>query len=141
MSWSNAFASFASVRQTLNFHFSLTGRATQESTMSSSSDNTRTEDIPTLKRPDKKNRDSDSKTEDGTPSVGVSSPNSTPSDDQSQEDGAVSEGAISSFLAPSIANSIVAIVNTPLSGEPSLELKDSLKQAENFSARFKTHGI
>lgn len=138
MSWSNAFASFASVRQTLNFHFSLTGRSTQESTMSSSSEETRTKDIPTLKRPDKKNRDSDSKTEDGTPSVGVSSPNSTPSDDQSQEDGAVSEGAITSFVAPSIANSIVAIVNTPLSGEPSVELNESLKKAANFSDRFKT---
>ena len=57
MSWSSAFTSFASVRQTLNFHFLLTGRTTQESTMSSSSENTRTEDIPTLKRPDKKNRD------------------------------------------------------------------------------------
>ena len=138
MSWSNAFASFASVRQTLNFHFSLTGRTTQESTMSSSSEETRTKDIATLERHDKKNRDSDSKTEDGTPSVGVSSPNSTPSDDQSQEDGAVSEGAITSFVAPSIPNSIVAIVNTPLSGEPSVELNESLKKAANFSDRFKT---
>jgi len=140
MSWSNAFASFASVRQTLNFHFSLTGRSTQESTMSSSSEETRTKDIATLERHGKKNRDSeaDSKTEDGTPSVGVSSPNSTPSDDQSQEDGAVSEGAITSFVAPSIANSIVAIVNTPLSGEPSVELNESLKKAANFSDRFKT---
>ena len=140
MSWSNAFASFASVRQTLNFHFSLTGRTTQESTMSSSSEETRTKDIATLERHGKKNRDSeaDSKTEDGTPSVGVSSPNSTPSDDQSQEDGAVSEGAITSFVAPSIANSIVAIVNTPLSGEPSVELNESLKKAANFSDRFKT---
>ena len=140
MSWSNAFASFASVRQTLNFHFSLTGRSTQESTMSSSSEETRTKDIATLERHDKKNRDSeaDSKTEDDTPSVGVSSPNSTPSDDQSQEDGAVSEGAITSFVAPSIANSIVAIVNTPLSGEPSVELNESLKKAANFSDRFKT---
>ena len=140
MSWSNAFASFASVRQTLNFHFSLTGRSTQESTMSSSSEETRTKDIATLERHGKKNRDSeaDSKTEDGTPSNGVSSPNSTPSDDQSQEDGAVSEGAITSFVAPSIANSIVAIVNTPLSGEPSVELNESLKKAANFSDRFKT---
>lgn len=150
MSWSDAFASFASVRQTLNFHFSLTGRTTQESTMSS--EETRTEDIATLERPDKKNRDSDSKTEDGTPSVGDSFSNSTPSDALSQRDvntnrqqgeetkvdGAVSEGAIISFVAPSIANSIVAIVNTPLSGEPSLELNVSLKKAATFSDRFKT---
>ena len=84
MSWSKAFASFASMRQTLNIHFSLTDRTTQESTMSS--EETRTEDIATLERPDKKNRDSDSKTEDGTPSVGVSFPNSSPSDSQSQGD-------------------------------------------------------
>ena len=54
MSWSKAFASFASVRPTLYFHFSLSGRTTQESTMSS--EETRTEDIATLERPDKKNR-------------------------------------------------------------------------------------
>jgi hypothetical protein len=152
MSWSKAFASFASVRQTLNFNFSITGSTTQESTMSSSSEETRTKDIATLERPHKKNRDSDSKTEDGTPSVGVSFPNSTPSDAQSQGDvdtnrqqgeetkvdGAVSEGAIISLVAPSIANSIVAIVKTSLSGEPSLELNESLKKAATFSDRFKT---
>ena len=144
MSWSNAFASFASVHQTLNFHFSLTGRSTQESTMSSSSEETRTKDIATLERHDKKNRDS--KTEDGTPSVGVSSPNSTPSDDQSQEDVNANrqkreetkvEGAMISSTAPLIKNSIAAIAKTPLPDEPSSDLKESLKNAAAFSDRFK----
>ena len=146
MSWSNAFASFASVRQTLNFHFSLTGRTTQESTMSSSSEETRTKDIATLERHDKKNRDSDSQTEDGTPSVGDSFPNSTPSDPQSQGDVNTNrqqgeetkvEGAIISSMAPLIENSIAAIAKTPLPDEPSSDLKESLKNAAAFSDRFK----
>ena len=144
MSWSKAFASFASVRPTLYFHFSLSGRTTQESTMSS--EETRTEDIATLERPDKKNRDSDSKTEDGTPSVGDSFPNSSPSDPQSQGDVNTNrqqgeetkvEGAIISSMAPLIKNSIAAIAKTPLPDEPSSYLAESLKKAAAFSDRFK----
>jgi len=145
MSWSKTFASFASVRQTLNFNFSLTGSTVQESTMNSSSKETRTEDIATLERSDKKNRDSDSKDEDGTPSSGDSFPNSTPSDALSQRDVNANrqkreetkvDGAVSS-MAPLIKNSIAAIVKTPLPDEPSPDLKESLKKAAAFSDRFK----